>query len=221
MANALIDQLPRFDAFVQCFYPTATNWLPFYWKGYSQTTRYTYIIHDTRNHKKIFEDFRENIRREIRKVEKSLHILIREEVDLLYQLNDKFYTHNSQKVPFTYKTLEDIYQLTQQKQCGKLYFAEDQQGNTHAGILVIWDSLSAYYLVGASDPNFKTSGALSLLLWTAIKDSAAHVKAFNFEGSMIEPVERYFRAFGGIQTPYLQISKTNSKALKLRDFLTE
>lgn len=32
---------------------------------------------------------------------------------------------------------------------------------------------------------------------------------------MLEPVERFFRAFGAIQTPYFSISKTNSKALKI------
>jgi hypothetical protein len=32
---------------------------------------------------------------------------------------------------------------------------------------------------------------------------------------MIEPVERFFRAFGAIQTPYFAISKTNSKLLKI------
>ncbi len=42
--EALIVQLPEVDRFVQDFHFTYQNWLPFYWKGYQQTTRYTYLI---------------------------------------------------------------------------------------------------------------------------------------------------------------------------------
>jgi hypothetical protein len=59
---------------------------------------------------------------------------------------------------------------------------------------------------------------MSLLLWEAINKSAKKAKAFNFEGSMIEPIERYFRAFGGKLTPYFEIKKTSSKFLKLLNY---
>jgi hypothetical protein len=44
-------------------------------------------------------------------------------------------------------------------------------------------------------------------------------KKFDFEGSMIEPVEKFFRAFGATQMPYFQVKKTNSRLLKLRSAL--
>jgi len=34
---------------------------------------------------------------------------------------------------------------------------------------------------------------------------------FDFEGSMLPPVERYFRAFGARQTPYLRVSRTSRR----------
>jgi hypothetical protein len=37
---------------------------------------------------------------------------------------------------------------------------------------------------------------------------------FDFHGSMLQPVERFFRAFGGRQTPYLSVTRT-SQALRL------
>ena len=45
---------------------------------------------------------------------------------------------------------------------------------------------------------------------------------FDFEGSMLRPVERFFRAFGGRQVPYLQVSRatrTGRAALALRSQL--
>jgi hypothetical protein len=52
-------------------------------------------------------------------------------------------------------------------------------------------------------------------MWEAIKFARSVTRQFNFEGSMIEPVERFFRAFGAVQTPYFQITKTNSRLLRL------
>ena len=42
--NSLIDQLPKVDYFCQNFHSSITNWLPFYWRGFEQSTRYSYLI---------------------------------------------------------------------------------------------------------------------------------------------------------------------------------
>jgi len=42
--NYFIDHLPKFDGFTVQFSKKITNWLPFYWRGFKQTTRYTYVI---------------------------------------------------------------------------------------------------------------------------------------------------------------------------------
>ena len=33
------------------------------------------------------------------------------------------------------------------------------------------------------------------------------IHTFDFEGSMLEGVEGFFRSFGGVQTPYFRLSK--------------
>ena len=78
-------------------------------------------------------------------------------------------------------------------------------------IYLVWDKKSAYYIAGGSPKEVRTSGAMPLLLWEAIKFSSKVTKYFNFEGSMIKPIERFFRAFGGEQVPYFEITKINSK----------
>jgi hypothetical protein len=213
--NSLIEKLPKVDAFKQNFLPQFTNWLPFNWKGFKQSTRYTYIINDIADTKKVFADFKDNIRREIRKAEKSLTIETINDITLMHQLKLKVYQDNNDVYPIPLSKLKTIYDFCKSNECGELLIAKDKSGNIHSILLYIWDTKSAYYLHGVTDTQFKTSGSMSLLLWEAIKRSATKTKAFNFEGSMVESIERYFRAFGGVQTPYFQISKTNSKVLKL------
>jgi hypothetical protein len=97
----------------------------------------------------------------------------------------------------------------------KIFFAVDRDGNVHAAVHIIWDENSAYYLMSGGDLIFRNSGTTSLCLWEAIKFASTVTKRFDFEGSMLEPVERFFRAFGARQVPYFHIAKTNSPLLKL------
>jgi hypothetical protein len=55
-------------------------------------------------------------------------------------------------------------------------------------------------------------------MWEAIKFASTVTESFDFEGSMIEPVERFFRAFGARQTSYHTVSHTPSHLFKLMKF---
>lgn len=216
--TSLIDQLPKVDSFKQNFLPHFTNGLPFYWKGYNQTTRYTYILEDLSDVNQIFADFKENIRREIKKAEKKLSIITSDDIDLMYLLKANVYESNEDTYPIPLEKLQTVFELVKRKKCGELLMAIDENKNVHSMLLYVWDDVAAYYLHGVTDTPFKTTGSMSLLLWEAIQRSAKKTKAFNFEGSMVESIERYFRAFGGKQTPYFQINKTNAKVLKLLNY---
>ena len=73
--------------------------------------------------------------------------------------------------------------------------------------------------MGGSDPDIRSSGANSLCLWEAIKFSKIVTKSFDFEGSMIEPIERFMRAFGSSQTPFFEVSFTPNRFLRTAKFL--
>ena len=214
----LIKKLPKTDLFQQKFLPTFTNWLPFYWRGFEQTTRYTYIIDDLSNLTEVFSNFKENIRREIRKAEKSLTISTLNDVELLFKMKQDVYAADNTTYPIPLDTLKKTVDFSLINNCGEILVAKDNEDNIHSVLFYVWDNSSAYYLQGVTSDEFKTTGSMSLLLWEAINRSSTKTKAFNFEGSMIESIERYFRAFGGKQTPYFEIKKTSSKFLKLLNY---
>jgi hypothetical protein len=81
-------------------------------------------------------------------------------------------------------------------------------------VWAVWDRHGAYYLLAGADPDLRTSGASSLLAWEAIVRARDHTDVFDFHGSMLQPVERFFRAFGAQQTPYLSVTRM-SPALRL------
>ena len=216
--NNLIDQLPIFDYFQQNWDYNQTNWLPFYWRGFEQTTNYTYVIEDMTSLDRVWSNFQENIRTDIRKAEGRYQLTLLDEpsIEDFISLNRKVYERQNIKMPHSETTLLNIDKVCSQRNARKIFIAVDGEGRFHAGVYIVWDKQSAYYLMSGSDPELRNSGATSFCLWQAIKYASTVTKEFNFEGSMIEPVERFVRAFGARQKLIFNVSKTKSFLLRLR-----
>ena len=206
LLTALIEQLPPYDLFHQRFHPSIANWLPFYWKGFTQSTGYTYILENLSDESKLWAGMRENIRTDIRKAEKVLHVRSDEDLPRFMQVNSLTFQRQSMRTPYSIDFLRRIDSACSSRDCRRMFFAEDGQGRVHAAAYIVWDSNSAYYLMGGGDPALRNSGAMSLALWEAIRFSATVAAKFDFEGSMIEGVERFCRSFGAVQTPYIAVN---------------
>ena len=218
--NELLAKLPSSAYFMQRFHPSFKNWLPFYWNGFKQTTRYTYIIEDLTNIDNVWNGFRSNIRQEIRKAEKQLVIEQSNDFDALSFCIKSTFERQAVK-EFNFKMLERIFQTCDNLDCGKIFLVRNKNGDLCGGVYIVWDNKSSYYLSGGSPEHFRTTGAMSFLIWEAIKFSSKITKQFNFEGSMIRPIERFFRAFGAKQIPYFEISKSNSIFINLYQYLID
>lgn len=207
----LIEQLPDFDFFRQNFHPEQINWLPFHWDGYAQTTRYTYIIENIKDPDQVWDGIKGNIRREIRKASDIITIVEHDNAETLWDLHKMTFERQGEKPNQPKSMVEAVTQQVLKRECGMVLVAKDQESRPHAAILVVWDANSAYYLLGGADPELRNSGASSYLLWTAIKKLSQTTRKFDFEGSMIKPIERFFRGFGAKQVPYFQITKSGKK----------
>lgn len=218
----IIQQLPDFGFFRQRFSTKITNWLPFYWDGFNQTTRYTYRLNDLSDEDKIWAGLQGNIRREIKKAQKQVSIEFTDDASIMWKLWNLNFQKKNQTVKTSKATFERINQACIDNHCRKIFIAKDDDNNVHASLFLVWDSESAYYLIGGADPEFRNSGAASLLMYEAIKFASTVTNSFDFEGSMIESVERFFRGFGAVQTPYFEISKATGivkPLLAMKDLL--
>lgn len=217
----LIEQIPYFDYFSQNFHYSMTNWLPFYWKGFEQTTRYTYVIEDISDLGKVYDNFKSNIRGKIKKAQKIVGVELTESIDLFYELNRKTFERQGIKIPYTLDFLREKDKIVSRNHARKIFVAKDGEGRVHSSLYLIWDSDSSYVHMVGEDPDLRRSGAGILLIWEAIKFTKEKIglNKFDFEGSMIENIESVRRAFGAIQKPYFQITKINSKLLKSGKFL--
>lgn len=208
--QGLIHHLPKYHAFFQSFHNSYTNWLPLYWLGFEQTTKYTYVIEDLTSLENVWADSNPNIKTDVRKAQRLLTLINDLPFEEFYRVVSLTYKRQGMKVPFAYSMLKKIFDKAVARNSGKLFCAVDGEGRTHAVLFLIWDENTAYYLIGGADPELRNSGAASLCIWEAIKFSATVTKAFDFEGSMVYGIERFFRGFGAKQKPYSRIIKFSS-----------
>lgn len=210
MHQLLLEQLPSYSEYSQNYHLGFSNSLAFVWKNFTCTNRFTYLLDLTITEQELWANFRENNRRQIKKAEKSLTI---EESSDASLLKDLVYQSVENNVSMEYFQRTIIYGATHQK--GKMWIAR-QDSHVHAAVYCVWDETTAYYLLGGNALQFKNSGAMSLLLWHAIRFTKQLDKQyFNFEGSSIAAVEKYLRGFGGELISFQRLESKNSKSLHL------
>jgi hypothetical protein len=207
LMTKLIEGLPSHDFFHQRFHYSISNWLPFYWSGFEQTTRYTYVIEQLDDLDLVWAEFQSNVRREIRKAQKRVAVRTDLDVERFLDINTLSFERQGLKLPYSRELVRRLDATCAERHARRMFFAEDGQGRLHAALYLVWNENSAYYLMSGIDPDLRSSGAMSLLVWEALQFAATVTEKFDFEGSVIEPVEHFFRGFGGTLRPYFRITR--------------
>jgi hypothetical protein len=207
LLEELVAAVPKSHIFSMHFHYNLTNWLPFCWAGYQQTTRYTYIIPDLTDLNAVFSSFAHSKRANIRKAEG----LVTVHTDLaprdFYENHKMTLRKQGEAISYSYDFFKRIHDAACERSGCKTFYALDKNDNIHAAVFIIFDCKSAYYLISSIDPDYRDSGSATLLLRGAMAYVSQYTNRFDFEGSMIEGVENSFRKFGGFQTPYFRIFK--------------
>jgi GNAT acetyltransferase-like protein len=208
----LLSRLPRYDLFSQNLWPGLPDWLPFYWAGFSQRTVYTNWFRDLSSPDLLWGNFLTETRAEIRKAQQRLTVAVTNDVERLCDLHELAFAGRGMKAPRERAFLRRVIEGAVSAGHARIVFAMDDKGNTHAANLIVYDQRSAHYLIGGSDPRYRTSGAASLLVWDAIQFAARISKIFDFEGSMVESISRFFRGFSPESLPISHIYRTSRRA---------
>ena len=211
----IIDALPEYDEFNISFDQQYKNWLPFYWNGFEQSTRYSYQLVDIKYSDKLYEGFVANKKQRIKKASKDLVFKTDLSIEEFYNYFSNIIKNREDTVSFSFEMFSKIYEAAYTHNQGKTCYCIDNDGHIHAVALIIWDTVAAYYLIAMRDSKYNGSGGTEFLISEMIKYVSQFVDVFDFEGSMIQGVEQSFRYFGTQQTEYYSISKINNKLLKL------
>ncbi len=205
----LLAKIPSTSSFLITLDSGFKYFLPLSWKGFTIKPMITYKITDLTNLDDIYSNFNKTAKKNINSSKNKVTIKEETDIQVLVDMLDKTFKLQKRKSPIDPKLISEIDKACKKHNAGKFLTAIDNQGNIHACSYFIYDQNTFYYLLSASNPEYRTSGAQSLILWEAIKFAAGVSKEFDFEGSMIEGIEKFFRQFGARPVVYYQISKSN------------
>ena len=180
----------------------------FVWKGYSVEPRYTYRLNLHESEEELFSSMSSERRRNINKVIKegyySERVFDFETAKELISL-----TYERKKASIESNVLTNIFEVFATDRNTICYTTFDNNKNPLATVFCVYDSKVCYYILGGHKKEGNHSGAGALAMWSAIKEAKKmNIGTFDFEGSMIPSVEKYFRGFGGEIIPFFTIKKT-------------
>ena len=183
---------------------------PFHWNGCIIQTLYSYRLETLGDEGVLWAGLADKVKTDIKKAAKQVTVEDGYPITALIDMQNKSFERQGRRLTGYEELLERLDEALIAHNARKLLCAVDAEGRLHAAAYFVYDEKCCYYLIGGGDPELRNSGASSLLVWEGIKFAAQVSEAFDFEGSMIEPIERFFRGFGGVPTPYWRITRLNT-----------
>jgi len=195
-------------------HPDLLNMLSLQWAGYQEFKRYTYRLDLTKNN--LWDNLDAKQRNIIRKASSTLDVNETKDIEQFYAFNKMSFDRQSKEIPYSIDKLLAIDKALDLHSCRMILQASDaSDSSTHGMIYLAYDQHTVYLLAIGSDPAYRHQGSIPLLVWEAISKFSSTHQIFDFEGSMIPNIERFFRSFGGSITPYSRLFKSKNFGIDL------
>jgi lipid II:glycine glycyltransferase (peptidoglycan interpeptide bridge formation enzyme) len=192
---------------VLAFPHTIVDLQPFVWQKYKVVPNYTYQIQLQTTFETITSHFDSKNRNVINKALKEGVQVNENELDnsqlfdffmqSLSTTNANIYENELKQIFFTFADTTNSFSLSAKK-----------DGILLGVVFCIFDQNVCYYLLGGVNKKAGTPGVNNLLVQKSIeKAQSLNCQIFDFEGSMLKGVEKFFRSFGPDLIPYFTVNR--------------
>ncbi len=185
-----------------CFPPEETDWQPFKWHGFRQTTRYTYRFPSLSDPDSLYRAASRLRRRYDASVEELCTVDQNLTLDEFVPFHIGYYRRRNERDLIGEVLLHRVVSSACEHGHGLLWGLRGRTDNQlHAAWFVAYDEQCAWSLllaIGAEAPK----GAMSYLMWQMLRELSSRTKSFDFEGGMDKKLAFFYSTFGTIQTPY-------------------
>ncbi len=185
------------------FAPEFDYELPLQWLGWQQRTLYTYWVDIGKGYESVIQSCASHVRREIKKAEQAgLKVRVENNPELVVEVLKT-------AKPEAVRLISDHYFEAlcknsrhfhrQGKSCCLVGYDDDKP---IAGIIYFFHREKMIYYQGSTLPAYKNSGIMSKIIAESICRFGHQYRYLDFDGSMMEPIERFFRGFGAYPVRY-------------------
>lgn len=211
----LIGMLPAHDKFFQNFAPQVTNWLPFYWNGFSETTRYTYQIDLTETVENLLSNMDKRNRSQLRKAEGHLVANVENDLETFLKLNRSTFRRQGREVPYSDEFVYRLDQAVLENASRSIVICRDStSGVPHAAIYMVHYGEITHSLMSGTDESLRDQNGMIVARWKAINVAREKTETLDLQGSMMRGIERRNRKYGAHQLPLMTVSRKGPSALR-------
>lgn len=207
--DALLQQIPSGWNVDMVMDSSAAYFLPFRWHGYRIEPNLSYRFSDLTDLDKIYKGIKDSRKTVLKNAAKMLIVNEETDIEILIDQQKKTFERQGRKLPMSEAVIRRIDEACKMRDSRFMLVARDDDGHIHGASYFVYDSNICYYIMSGADPQYRNSGAGSLLIWEGVKRAAAVSKAFDFEGSNIMDIEKNFRTFGAPFVVNYRVYKLN------------
>lgn len=169
-------------------------------------TRQTHHLKLSDTYDNLFNQYSENLRRNLKKYKSQLTVKQSNEADVLIRL---FRHEKSKEVNVLhdsdYLTLHNLIKAAVQQDKGTVWEVYENN-KCIAAAFVLYNDSYVVNILNISDAIGRKKQAMSVLLDGVIQSFSGSPRVFDFEGSDIPGVAAFYRSFGAQSTPYWHIT---------------
>ncbi len=205
ITRELLAQVPRTSGFWQVMHRNTSDTLVYQDLGFTTGVRFTFDVLPAES-AVLWRNMRDKTRNVIRRAGEQFRVTEWRDVSAFAA----HYADNRQRAGshchYSPALIERVCQAASSRGQGRILAAEAADGTPMAAIFYVWDSQAAYYLMTTRRPDAH-NGAVSLLLWDAMREVAARRLVFDFEGVVTPGAALFFTGFGGVVSPRYVVSR--------------
>ncbi|MBP6414992.1 MAG: GNAT family N-acetyltransferase [Chitinophagaceae bacterium] len=166
------------------------------------SVRSNYILKLDKSYKDIYQNYRENIQRNIKKAI-QLGCTIEKDFDAekVIELAVQQMKSQGQETAENIERFRNLYQHLHDRQMAMTY-GISLKNELLASCIFFFSHQRAYYILVGNSPNGKTIGASHMLIDAFIKDYSGKNIVLDFEGSDIPSLAFFYSSFGAVHETY-------------------
>lgn len=181
--------------------------LPLIWQGWKSKSLFTYWVDIRNGYDAFLRESASHVRREIKKSDAAGLVVKAENnpetvINILKQAKPAAI---SQIAPHFFEALANNanHYFKEGKSCCLIGYDGDKP---IAGIIYFFHRQKMIYYQGSTLPDYKNTGIMTKIIAESVRLNEGKYEYLDFDGSMIEPIERFFRGFGAFPVRYSNVT---------------
>jgi hypothetical protein len=168
--------------------------------------RKNYVLDLDKSYEDLYKNYRENIRRNIKKAEQlGCKPIIDFDVEKVIELAIAQMKTYSKESSDNVDRFRKLYDFLHSRQQAINYGIISARNELIASCIFVFSHNRAYYILVGNHPNGRTIGASHSLIDAFIRDNAAKKMLLDFEGSDIRNLAFFYNSFGAYEENYAAI----------------